>query len=44
MLLYWYILFFKPPVNKDKANNNNNSNTSDIPIGPVNTINDLHMR
>lgn len=46
MLLYWYILSFKPPVNKDKANNNNNnnSNTSEIPIGPVNTINDLHMR
>lgn len=44
MLLYWYVLSFKSPVSKNKANNNNNNNTSEIPIGPVNTINDLHMR
>lgn len=43
MLLPWYVLSLKSPVNKNKANNNN-SNTSEIPIGPVNTINDLHMR
>lgn len=43
MLLSLSVLSLKSPVNKNKPSNNN-SNTSEIPIGPVNTINDLHMR